>query len=242
VLESAFYGGLGSSSLLLGAGISYLLQPSRRIIGYVMAFGAGTLISAVSYELVLDALESGDQVQLSIAMGLGALVFFFGDLLIDKQGGDKRKSSTGQQAAGQPTAIVLGTLLDGVPESFILGLTVVTGGGISLAFLAAVFLSNLPEAMGATYGLEIIGWQRSRVLLMWLGVTLLAAVSAAAGYATYKAFPSLGGTAVQAFAAGALLTMLADTMMPEAFEFSGKAVGLLTVLGFGVAIAISALE
>jgi zinc transporter, ZIP family len=119
---------------------------------------------------------------------------------------------------------------------------VVTGGSVSFAFLAAVFLSNLPESMGATYGLDMIGWKRSSVMEMWTGVALVAAVSAALGFVTYDANPSLGGSTVQAFAAGALLTMLADTMMPESFEFAGKAAGLLTVLGFGVAVAISTLE
>jgi zinc transporter, ZIP family len=242
VSEAAFYGALGSISLLLGALLTYVLHPSRQIIGYVMAFGAGTLISAVAYELVAEALRTGEGARVSLGIGLGAVAFFLGDLVIDGQGGDNRKSSSGEQAAGSPKAIVLGTLLDGIPESFILGLTIVIGGGVSLALLAAVFLSNLPEAMSATYGLDIIGWKRSVVVWMWVGVTLLAAGSAAVGYAVFESNPSLGGSFIQAFAAGALLTMLADTMMPEAFEFAGKAVGLLTVLGFCVAIGISSLD
>jgi zinc transporter, ZIP family len=129
-----------------------------------------------------------------------------------------------------------------VPESFILGLTVVTGGGVRVALLAAVFLSNFPEAMAASYGLDMAGWKRSNAVLMWAGLVVLSAVSAAVGFAVFSVMPTLEGALLQAFAAGALLTMLADTMMPEAVEFSGKAVGLFTVLGFGVAIAISSLE
>jgi ZIP family zinc transporter len=207
-----------------------------------MAFGAGTLISAVAYELVLDILDMGRPVQLALGLSLGAVAFFAGDSWIDSRGGGERKRSTGEQASGSPLAIVLGTLLDGVPESFILGLTVVTGGGVSVAFLAAVFLSNLPESMAATYGLDMAGWKRSNAVTMWAALVALSALSAALGFAVFSAMPTLGGALIQAFAAGALLTMLADTMMPEAFEFSGKAVGLFTVLGFGVAIAISSLE
>jgi ZIP family zinc transporter len=242
LLEAAAFGALGAASLLLGAGLTYWLHPSRVVIGCVMAFGAGTLISAVSFELVLDSLEMGRPVELATGLSLGAVAFFAGDAWIDRSGGGKRKRSTGEQADGSPLAIVLGTLLDGVPESFILGLTVVTGGSVSIAFLAAVFLSNLPEAMAASYGLDEAGWKRSSAVLMWGGLVALSAVSAAAGFGIFSAVPNFEGASIQAFAAGALLTMLADTMMPEAFEFSGRAVGLFTVLGFGVAIAISSLE
>jgi len=242
MLEATAFGALGSSALLVGAGLTYWLRPSRVVIGCVMAFGAGTLISAVAFELVLDIIEMDRPVHLAVGLSLGALAFFAGDLWIDSRGGAARKRSTGEQADGSPLAIVLGTLLDGVPESFILGLTVVTGGGVSVAFLAAVFLSNLPESMAASYGLDKAGWKRSNTVWMWTGLVALSAVSAAFGFAVFSAMPTLEGALVQAFAAGALLTMLADTMMPEAFEFSGKAVGLFTVLGFGVAIAISSVE
>ena len=242
MLEAAFYGGLGGSSLLLGAYLSFKLHPSRQIIGLVMAFGAGTLISSVAYELVLDAAEAGDGAKVAGGLTLGAATFFAGDLMIDRRGGASRKRSTGDQAEGSSLAIFLGTLLDGVPESFIIGGTIVTGGSLSVAFLAAVFISNLPEAMSATYGLEKAGWPRRKLTMMWLAVTILAAVSAAIGYLVFDSFPGLEGGIIEAFAAGALLTMLADTMMPEAYEFSGKAVGLVTTLGFCVAFFISSLE
>ncbi len=242
MLEAGAFGALGASALLVGAGLTYWLRPSRVVIGCVMAFGAGTLISAIAFELVLDTLEMGRPVQLAVGLSLGALAFFAGDSWIDSRGGADRKRSTGEQASGSSLAIVLGTLLDGVPESFILGLTVATGGGVSVAFLAAVFLSNLPESMAASYGLDKAGWKRSNAIWMWTALVALSTVSAALGFAVFSAMPTLEAALVQAFAAGALLTMLADTMMPEAFEFSGKAVGLFTVLGFGVAIAISSLE
>jgi zinc transporter, ZIP family len=242
MLEAALFGGIAGSSLLIGAFISLVLHPSRRVIGLVMAFGAGTLISAVSFELVQGALDTGEGEDVVMGFAAGVLVFFFGDLMIDRRGGASRKRSSGDQAEGSALAIFLGTMLDGVPESIIIGSTIVIGGSVSAALLAAVFISNLPEAMSATYGLSQAGWPDRRLILMWVAVTLLSAVCAGAGYVVFDSFDSLQGGLLQAFAAGALLTMLADTMMPEAFEFSGKAVGVLTSLGFGVALFLSTLE
>jgi ZIP family zinc transporter len=242
MLEAAVFGAIAGSSLLIGAFLSLALHPSRRVIGLVMAFGAGALISAVAFELVSEAVAAGEGRAVVVGFAAGTLAFFVGDLMIDRRGGAERKRSTGAQASGSALAIFLGTLLDGIPESAIIGSTIVTGGSVSAAFLAAVFISNLPEAMSATYGLRKAGWPQKRLVLMWVGVTILSSVCAAAGFLLFDSFDSLEGAFLQAFAAGALLTMLADTMMPEAFDFSGKAAGLLTSLGFGVALFISTLE
>jgi ZIP family zinc transporter len=242
MLEAALFGGIAGSSLLIGAFVSLDLRPSRRVIGFVMAFGAGALISAVAYELVQDALETTGGRDLVLGFTAGVLAFSVGDLMIDRRGGAARKRSSGDQGEGSGLAIFLGTVLDAVPESIIIGSTIVTGGSVSASFLAAVFIANLPEAMSATYGLRKAGWPKRRLVLMWIAVTFLSAACAAAGYVVFDSFDSLQGGLLQAFAAGALLTMLADTMMPEAFEFSGKAVGILTSLGFGVALFISTLE
>jgi zinc transporter, ZIP family len=237
--EAALWSFLGAASLLIGAELAFLLRPGQRTIGLIMAFGAGAMISAVSFELVEEALQAGAPVLATIGLAAGALTFYVGDALIARGGGGARKRSTGEQAGGSPLAIVLGAALDGVPESMIVGLSLVLGGGVSVSFVAATFLSNLPEAMAATRGLQEAGWRRAGIWRLWL---LVVAVSVAAGVLGFVLFDaSSGGTGafVQSFAAGALLTMLADTMMPEAFEFGGKLVGLLTVAGFGTALAIA---
>jgi zinc transporter, ZIP family len=241
VLEAALWAFVGAASLLIGVGLAFLLRPSQRVIGLIMAFGAGAMISAVAFELVLDAVESGERAPVALGLGLGSLAFFFGDRLLDRRGGGQRKRSTGQQAEGSPLAIVLGAGLDGIPESFIIGLSVVAGGGVAVSFVAATFLSNLPESMAATTGLQAAGWKRSGIWGLWLLVVGLSVVAGAVGYGTFEAMSEATGAFVQAFAAGALLTMLADTMMPEAFEFGGKLVGLFTVAGFLVAVALSEL-
>jgi ZIP family zinc transporter len=242
VPEAALWTFLGAVSLLIGVELAFLLRPSRRAIGLVMAFGAGALISAVAFELVLDALEAGSGTSLPLGLAAGSLAFFFGDRLLDRRGGGGRKRSMGQQVEGSPLAIVLGAALDGVPESLIIGMSIVLGGEVAVSFVAATFLSNLPESMAATTGLLMAGWRRSRIRGLWLAVVALSVASGAVGYAVFDSLPHATGAFVQAFAAGALLTMLADTMMPEAFEFGGKLVGLLTVAGFLVAVALSELS
>jgi zinc transporter, ZIP family len=238
-----FWGFIASSSLLVGALLALTVRPSRRVVGLVMAFGAGVLISAVAYELVGEAIETADTGR-AVALGLfaGCGVFFVGDALIDRLGGEGRKSSGGEQSGGVGLAIMLGIVLDGIPESIVIGVGLLSGDGVSLAMLVAVFLSNLPEAVAATTGLTAAGWPRTRLWLLWLAVVSVSALSSLAGYALFDDASPDTIAFVLAFAGGAILTMLADTMMPEAFEQSGKLVGVVTTLGFALAFTISTLE
>jgi zinc transporter, ZIP family len=207
-----------------------------------MAFGAGAMISAVSFELIEEALGAGAPVLATLGLAAGAVVFFLGDRLISRGGGGDRKRSTGQQSTGSPLVIVVGAALDGVPESLIVGLSLVLGGGVSVSFVAATFLSNLPEAMAASTGLREAEWRRSKIFRLWLLVVAVSVAAGVLGYLLFETSSGKTGAFIQSFAAGALLTMLADTMMPEAFEFGGKLVGLLTVAGFGAALAIAQLS
>jgi zinc transporter, ZIP family len=240
MLEAAAWGLIAASSLVIGSVLTFWLKPSRKLIGLIMGFGAGALISAIAYDLVEDAAASGRTLALTVGLALGALTFFVGDWWVDRARGAHRKQSGGTQAQAQGNSfgIFIGTLLDGIPESFILGASLVTGNGVSVAFLCAVFISNLPEAMGATTGMAAAGWPKQRIIGIWLAVVGVSAAAAAIGYA-FTAAMSLDGVLAQSFAAGALLTMLSDSMLPEAHENGGNAVGLLTVLGFTVAFALS---
>jgi zinc transporter, ZIP family len=241
--QSLGWGILASSSLVLG-GLVVMWRPiGPRLLGLVMAFGSGVLISAVAFELVQEAFDTSSW-HGGVAAGLlaGSVVFFAGDWLIDRSGGSGRKDSGGGQEGGSGPAIVLGIVLDGIPESFVLGLTVLQQGKVSAAFLVAVFLSNLPEAVAATSGLLRSGWARGRVLGLWLLVVAVSGLSALGGYALLDGASPNTIAFVLSFAAGAILTMLADTMMPEAFEQEGKLVGVVTTIGFAVAFAISALD
>ena len=237
------WGTLAASSLVIGAVIALRFQISLRMIGLIMAFGAGVLISAVSFDLVEEAVDKSSGNGWVVAgLFAGCGVFFGGDWLIDRMGGSDRKDADGGQESGSPLSIVLGTVLDGVPESMVIGLTIFEGGAVGAAYLAAVFISNLPEAISSTAGLASSGWRKSRILWMWIAIALISGLASLAGYGFFQDSSPDTVAFVLAFAAGAILTMLADTMMPEAFEHGGKLVGVLTTLGFAVAFTIHVLD
>jgi zinc transporter, ZIP family len=243
MLEAGFWGTLSASSLLIGAYIALRWNVPPRIVGLVMGFGAGAMISAVSFDLVEQAADvAGGTGLVGLGLGAGALTFFGGDWYIDHRGGEQRKSISGNQAEGSSTSIVLGTILDGIPESVVIGGSLVTGGGISAAMVVATFLSNLPESLGASVGLVNAGMARNRLIGMWTGIVLISGLSSAIGFQLLDSASPDVSAFFQAFAAGAMLTMLADSMMPEAFKEGGKTVGLLTVLGFALAEWLSTFE
>src|SRR5262245_50788468 len=243
-MAAAFgWGTLAASSLIIGAIAAIRLRIGLRAIGLIMGFGAGVLISAIAFDLVEEAANtqvSRWPVLIGIFAGCG--VFFAGDAVIDRLGGADRKDASGAQESGNPLAIVLGTVLDGIPESLVIGLTIFRGGAVGAAYLTAVFISNLPEAISSTAGLLSSGWKRGRILWMWIGITLVSGLASLAGYVLFQSSSPDVVALVLAFAAGAILTMLADTMIPEAYEHGGKLVGVVTTLGFVVAFAIHQLD
>jgi zinc transporter, ZIP family len=240
VIEAFLWGALGASALLIGALAAYLAPPSQTLIAVVMALGTGLLIGSVSFELIDEAVKTTDVARVGLFTLVGAAAFTIGDRWLERRGAGDRKDSQGAQAAGAPLAIVLGSVLDGIPESFVLGLTVLQGG-VSVALLVGVLLSNLPEGMSSASGLRLAGWPRPRVVRMWLVVIAVSAVSAALGFALLDPASGRTGAAAQAFAAGALLTMVSDTMLPEAFQVEGVSTGWLVANGFAVSIILSAL-
>lgn len=242
MIESLLWGLLAASSLLIGAIVSVRWDIPKQIVGIVMAFGVGVLISAVAFELAEEAFQTaGGSISLAIGLGAGALTFFGGNIIINRMGGQHRKRFDGNPNSS-PLAIVLGTVLDGIPESIVLGLSIVHGGSIGIAVLAAVFISNLPESVGATTGMLKNGWRRWPLLGMWLLVVAVSGVASLAGYGLFKAASPDIVAFMLAFSAGAILTMLADTMMPEAYKDTGQLAGLVTTLGFGVAFWISMVQ
>jgi ZIP family zinc transporter len=243
-MASAFgWGFLAASSLVIGGVVALAVRVPVRVIGLIMAFGAGVLISAIAFDLVEEAANSVDS-NASVIGGLfaGCAVFSIGNLLIARFGGADRKDASGAQQQGSALAIVLGTVLDGIPESMVIGLTIYQGGEVGAAYLIAVFISNLPEAISSTSGLRAGGWAAGRIMLMWLVITVVSAIASAAGYGLFKSSSPAVVAFVLTFAAGAILTMLADTMMPEAYEHGGQLVGVVTTIGFAVAFVIHTFE
>src|SRR5262245_60647204 len=205
-----------------------------------MALGTGLLIGSVSFELIDEAVKSADEALVGLFTLVGAAAFTLGDWALGRRGGGARKDAEGAQAEGSPLAIVLGSVLDGIPESFVLGLTVLQGG-VSVSLLGGVLLSNLPEGMSSSSGLKAARWPASRVYLMWLAVVVLSALSAAAGYVLPDPASGRTGALVQSFAAGALLAMVADTLLPEAYEVEGVYTGPLVTVGFALSLGLAAL-
>jgi zinc transporter, ZIP family len=242
MVEAGLWGAVGASSLLLGAILGLALPIPRRLIGLILGFGAGTLISALTFELTEEAFEVGGADAVTFGLAAGALTYFAGDWLIERQGAENRMSSTGEQAGGSATALLLGAVLDGIPESAVIGLTLLEGSGVGVAVLAAVFLSNLPESISSSTGMKMAGRSSAHVLGVWAIVVVLGAVAAALGYGLLDGASGNAVGWIQAFAAGAVLTMLVDTMIPEAFKRGGNLVGLVTVLGFALAYLLSTLE
>jgi ZIP family zinc transporter len=243
LIEAFLWGLLGAASLVLGAFVGEVHELRPRPLGLLMGFGAGVLLSAVSFELLEEAADvSGASQSVFVGFFTGALVFFFGDEAISAAGYRNRKDVEGAPQDASGLAIVLGAALDGVPESAVLGLTLLQSGHIGVSMLVAVFISNLPEAIAATSSLRNSGWSARAVYGLWSAIAIVSAFAAAAGYALLDNASPNAIAFTLAFAGGAILTMLSTSMMPEAYEHAGRPVGLMTTLGFAVAFGINLLS
>ncbi len=231
MLEAGFWGLLAGSSLVLGAALGIWLPIPRRIVALIMGFGAGALVSALAFDLTEEAFAEGGAVLTAIGLAAGGLTFFIGDVLIESGAG---------KAGAAGLAIALGALLDGLPESFVLGASLIGGAGVSVSFLVAVLLSNLPEGLAGARDMRAGGHSIRWILGLWSGVAIASGVAAAIGFVLIGSMAGEPRGLAKAFAAGAILTMLADTMFPEAYETGGKGVGLATLLGFALAFFFSA--
>jgi ZIP family zinc transporter len=243
VLGAFLWGLVATSSLILGGLIACHLSLSKRTVGIIMAFGAGTLISAVSYELILEAVRIARLTGFP-ALGLfaGASAFYGSDWLIGRLGAGEPVDLEASPRSRLVVPMVLAIILDGVPESIVIGLGITEGGAVSLAMLVAVFISNLPEAIAGSIGMKAGGASRGKIILLWFVIVLVCAVASVAGYSWFRGVSDRWLAFVQAFAGGAILMMLANSMIPEAYEHGGKLAGVFTVLGFFVSVAMVILE
>ncbi|AXH98096.1 hypothetical protein DV701_12420 [Ornithinimicrobium avium] len=227
------WGALAASSLLVGAVLALLRDWSARTVGLVLGFGAGALIASVSFELAEEGVRGGGALAVGAGLALGALAYALADRAVEGY------AARGAGAAGLPLAV--GALLDGIPEQVVLGGGLAAGGSVSVALLVAIFVSNLPESIGSSADMLGSGRSRTTVLGLW-GVVAVVCTLATAGGAVAVAHAPDGVTAgIQGFAAGALLVMLIDSMIPEARKKGGELAGLATVVGFALAAGLSLL-
>ncbi|MGB3672920.1 MAG: hypothetical protein WA988_00595 [Candidatus Nanopelagicales bacterium] len=245
MLAAAFWALIGSGALIVGAALGFWLDVSRKTLGLIMGFGAGTLLSAISFDLVLEAFQESPGLPVVVGLLAGAMAFWVGDLLIERMQ-DKKAANGGEDDAGADDEegsglqLALGATLDGVPESVAIGLTLLGGNPVSAAIVLAVFLSNVPEGMAASVELARTGYSRAKIMGIWIGVVALCVVAAALGFVLLGDAHPQTIAVINSFAAGSILAMLSITMMPQAFAKGGRAVGLATVLGFILAAGLSA--
>jgi ZIP family zinc transporter len=226
------WGALAASSLVLGALLGAERPWPDRAIGLVLAFGAGALISAVSFDLAQEGARLGDRGVLGIGLAVGALTYFTLDRVVGRRSARKGGTSAG-------TALALGAFLDGIPEQLVLGIGIAAGEGVSVGLLVAIFVSNLPEAIGSSTEMRAAGRSPGAIRRLWLVVAAVCALATVVGYGVADAVSDNLNAGVDGFAAGALLVMLIDSMIPEAVRKGGDVSGLVTVLGFAVAAALS---
>lgn len=245
--NAIFYGFLSGIALLLGSFFGLYLKISKKQIALIMAFGCGVLISSLSIDLMTEAFElSKDTIVVGVAFLLGAVIFVGGDYIIDNIGGKKRKSiieiKNIETEITSGNAILLGTLLDGIPESLVMGAALASGGSGGLVFVVAVFLSNFPEGISGTIAMKNSGMSKKKILITWSAMVVVTIFFTVFGYQflgtasnNFKAF-------AMAFASGAILAMLSDSMLPEAFNKGGKFTGIIVSAGFLVAFLLTNLK
>lgn len=245
--RAALWGGVSGSALLLGAAIAWWVQVPQRVVAGVMAFGSGVLISALCFELMDEAFRRGGLDSTAIGFLGGAALYTAANWWLARHGARHRKRSgsagPGERQGGDNAAgIAVGALLDGIPESIVIGLSLLEGGAVSLVAVIAIFLSNLPEGLSSAAGMKRAGRPAGYVFGVWGGIAASSALAALAGYLLFDGRSPELVAATTAVAAGAILAMLADTMIPEAFEIAHDFAGLITALGFLVAFTLSKLS
>ena len=245
-LQAGFWGLVGGSALLLGAMVGYLVALPQRLIAAIMAVGAGVLISAVAFDLMDEAYSKGGFDSAALGFMAGAAAYTFANILVTRNGAKHRKRSgsnpdQSQQSAdaGSGMAIAIGALLDGIPESIVIGVSLLEGAGVSMAAVAAVFLSNVPEGLSSAAGMKKAGRKPAYIFLVWGGIALASGLAALIGNVVLADAGNEVIAATMAVAAGAILAMLVDTMIPEATEETHEFSGLIAVAGFLLAFVLS---
>lgn len=235
------FGAISGFALVFGALVATVFKFSKKVIASVMAFGSGALICALTFGLMESAFGHGGFDAIIIGFVLGGLAFIGGDYLIHIYGGRNHKAhqhaTSKYDTSGE--AITLGAILDGLPESIALGIAIFSGQGLGLLMVVAITLSNLPEGLSSVPGLLKEGFSKKKIVTTWVIVMLVSMSAAILSYAFLAEIdPNILGI-IEAFAAGAILAMLADTMMPDAYEDGGFGIGILTVLGFLTTFVVS---
>ncbi|MFT8323154.1 MAG: ZIP family metal transporter [Bacillus sp. (in: firmicutes)] len=241
MLQAAFWGAFASMSLFIGSIIGIFFNLPQKIIAYLMALGTGVLIGASSFDLLMESLQTSGLWPTSTAFLLGALLFTIIEIFLYRKGGTNRKRSIKKKENHSGLAIYIGTLMDAVPESLIIGLSILTNNKVDALFIIAIFISNFPESLSSTVGLKKDGYSSKKILFLWSSVILISSISSLAGFLFLKHFSVTAIANIEAFGAGGLIAMVCSTMLPEAFEKGGPVVGFITCLGLMISLALTSI-
>lgn len=240
--HALMWGGVSGSAVLIGALAALFVPIQKRLIGYIMAFGTGVLIGAASFELLSESAKNGGFLATGAGFLAGALVFTLLDIVIAQKGAKKRKRSHVQASdQGSGLAIFIGTVMDAIPESIMIGASLLAGKGVSLLLVIAIFISNVPEGLSGTTGLLKSGYSKKKIFLLWLTVLVTSALSGWGGYVFLGSASEAVMAAIAAFAGGGIIAMVGSTMMPEAFQEGGPVVGFMAALGLFVSLLLNEL-
>lgn len=250
-IQAGLWGLLSGSALLIGAAIGWFVTMPRKAIAGIMAFGSGVLISALSFELMDEAWKQGGFLATAIGFLVGAAVYTGLNMALAARGARHRKRSEAHKRAedctvagsekGNSASLALGALIDGIPESIVIGTSLLAGGAVGWVAVAAVFLSNLPEGLSSAAGARKEGKTATYTFTLWAGIALISGLSSFVGYTLFDGASPQMLASVQGVAAGAILAMIIDTMAPEAFEGTHDFAGLIAVFGFLTAFGLSKL-
>jgi ZIP family zinc transporter len=243
-IMAGLWGLIAGSALLIGALFAYFFKIPQRIVAAVMAFGAGVLLSAISLELMEESFALGGYFNMVLGFLVGAAIFTVINAYLARKGAKHRKRSgelvkLNGISEDNSLAIVVGSVIDGIPESIAIGLTIITGGAVSVATVVAIFISNIPEGLSSTAGIKSAGWNFRSIFSMWFLIAVISGIASLAGYSIFSQLPPSIISLTLALAAGGILAMLVDTMIPEAFSETHDLTGLITVLGFIVSFILS---
>ena len=230
MLDAFLLGAAAQSSLLLAGLLACWVHVPPRIVGLLGGFGSGALIAAVSFDLLEEAGDL-DNLELAVWMLIGASIFIGGDYLVERR--------FGAEGQGGAMGIIVGSVVDGVPESIIFGIQVATGYPISASFLGSVWVSNVPQSIAPSADLAAGGWTARRLGTLWGGVVLACGLAAALGFVVANALSSADGDRMAALAAGGVLAMLTTSLMPFSQERGGSLAGAATVVGFCLSFGAS---